>query len=325
MTSAPRIAIIGAGVAGLACGQVLQAAGLSPVLFEKSRGLGGRMATRWTADGLFFDHGAQYVTTRSRDFSAYIQKARQTEDVAVWKRDSNQGSRSDRYVGIPGMKDLARPLAQDLDVRLGTRVIGMQHTNGRWSVETNSGATQIYDYIVCAMPAPQTLDLLPQGSALAKLLAEVDLAPCWALMVAFNEILQSSYDWQRFDTGPIAWVACNSAKPKRPHLPESWVIHASPSWSTTHLEDNPNDVQANLLKAFGQIIAHPLPPVFYATAHRWRYALTTKPLGQSHLSSDDNTLLICGDWCLGARIEEAFHSGRATGEALSDTIQNQAS
>ncbi|HIP78813.1 MAG TPA: FAD-binding protein, partial [Kiloniellaceae bacterium] len=43
---APRIAVIGAGLAGLLCARRLQDAGLHPVVFEKSRGLGGRLATR---------------------------------------------------------------------------------------------------------------------------------------------------------------------------------------------------------------------------------------------------------------------------------------
>lgn len=320
MTSTPRIAIIGAGVAGLACGKTLRTAGLSPVIFEKSRGLGGRMATRWTRDGLFFDHGAQYVTARAPEFSNYVADAQASGRAVTWEREPGAAIRSDRYVGTPGMKDLATPMAEGLDVRLETRVTSMQSADGRWAVETETDATETFDYVVCAMPAPQTLDLLPPNSLLAKPVAEVELAPCWALMIAFDQALAPSFDSQRFDSGPIAWVARNSAKPGRSRTPETWVLHASPTWSETHLELNAKDIQARLLKAFAEIITHPLPPTSYLTAHRWRYALTTKPFGQPFASSEDKTLFVCGDWCLGARVEAAYQSGQAAGHALCEAV-----
>ena len=62
-----HIAIVGAGIAGLAAARRLRAAGLTCTLFDKSPGLGGRMATR--REGyLRFDHGAQYFTARGPRF-----------------------------------------------------------------------------------------------------------------------------------------------------------------------------------------------------------------------------------------------------------------
>ncbi len=50
------IAIIGAGMAGLICAQRLTEAGYSVLVVEKSRGLGGRLATR-RLYGTWADHG----------------------------------------------------------------------------------------------------------------------------------------------------------------------------------------------------------------------------------------------------------------------------
>ena len=50
MSTVPRpsqhFAVIGAGMAGIACARTLVQAGHRVTVFEKSRGLGGRMATR---------------------------------------------------------------------------------------------------------------------------------------------------------------------------------------------------------------------------------------------------------------------------------------
>jgi len=62
-----KVAVVGTGIAGAACAASLQQAGLDVTLYDKSRGVGGRLATRratWTgSDGasmrVEFDHGAQ--------------------------------------------------------------------------------------------------------------------------------------------------------------------------------------------------------------------------------------------------------------------------
>ncbi|MEM6868917.1 MAG: FAD-dependent oxidoreductase, partial [Cyanobacteria bacterium P01_C01_bin.121] len=58
------IAIIGAGLAGLECGRRLKAAGYQVCVLDKSRGLGGRMATRRVVtnqrENIRVDHGLRY-------------------------------------------------------------------------------------------------------------------------------------------------------------------------------------------------------------------------------------------------------------------------
>ena len=55
-----RVAIVGAGLAGLACADQLVAGGHQVSLFDKGRGPGGRMSTRRMEDGWAFDHGAPW-------------------------------------------------------------------------------------------------------------------------------------------------------------------------------------------------------------------------------------------------------------------------
>ena len=67
-----RIAVIGAGIAGVAGARALADAGHQVRVFEKSRSPGGRMATRRTVHGSF-DHGAQYFTVRDPGFQCTVQ------------------------------------------------------------------------------------------------------------------------------------------------------------------------------------------------------------------------------------------------------------
>ena len=78
-----RVAIIGAGMAGLAAARLLREAGASCTIFDKSRGLGGRMATRRTGD-FSFDHGAQYFTARGPRFRALVDDWSAAGHAAGW-------------------------------------------------------------------------------------------------------------------------------------------------------------------------------------------------------------------------------------------------
>src|SRR3981081_2651327 len=69
--SVSSIAIIGAGSSALAAAHTLLDAGYTVTLFEKSRGVGGRAATRKRA-GFIYDHGAQYIKSGNSASSALV-------------------------------------------------------------------------------------------------------------------------------------------------------------------------------------------------------------------------------------------------------------
>ena len=66
-----RVAIIGAGLAGLIAGRELFRGGADVIVFDKGRSPGGRLATR-RIGGATLDHGAQFFTVRSPAFAAQV-------------------------------------------------------------------------------------------------------------------------------------------------------------------------------------------------------------------------------------------------------------
>ena len=71
-----------------------------------------------------------------------------------------------------------------------------------------------------------------------------------------------------------------------------------------------------LLAAFREVTGIGAVSPRHIEAHRWRYALVTEPVGQPALFDAASGLGICGDWCLGGKVEAAFLSGRAMVELL---------
>jgi len=140
------------------------------------------------------------------------------------------------------------------------------------------------------------------------------VAPCWTLMLAFPQAVQPALahlgpQWNAAHSTHhrIAWVARESSKPGRAAI-ERWTVQASAAWSLEHLDDDEARAEAKLLKAFAEVTGIRAEPAF-ARVHRWLWARTQRPLGASHLWDRRAGLGLCGDWCLGSRLEDAFVSG----------------
>ena len=82
------------------------------------------------------------------------------------------------------------------------------------------------------------------------------------------------------------------------------------------LERRPEEITPALLAAFAAFVPRALPPPTYQAAHRWRYALVERPLGEPCVWDPALRLGLCGDWCLGPRVEAAYLSGTALAAAL---------
>lgn len=326
-----RIAIIGAGLAGLACADMLRQRGsnLSDLaIFEKSRGIGGRMATRYIGD-YEFDHGAQYFTTGTDRFANRMESFLEAGTVARWPVEiatigGASARKTDRYVSAPRMNTLCKALADPFEVKLQTRILSVNRENNAWYLADEENiAYGPFDYVVSAMPAPQMLDVLPGAFAnVGAALAVVRMAACYALMLGFSRDMPLPWQAVRVGGSPVGWIATNSNKPGR-ETATSVLVQSSNDWAEDHLEDDPDKVQAILLQTASEISATDLSAAEHIALHRWRYAATPQPLGVPFLLDETAGLAACGDWCLGSRVAAAFESGAALGDAIAAEIQKQ--
>ena len=339
MTASRQIAIVGAGMAAITCARTLVQAGHRVMVFEKSHTVGGRMATRNSAFGTF-DTGAQYFTVRDPRF---VQALQTTPNVCkAWSANTVQvldahgrvaaaglPAREPHWGPVPGMNTLVRrwaqPLADAGGLELNTRVTQIEAdalNKTQWQLRTlgDGGSTHVYggfDAVVLAVPSAQAQELLQtttKGAPLLKKISAVTVAPCWTLMLAYPQAMQPSFStlgpqWNaaRSTHHRIAWLTRESSKPGRGAI-ERWTVQASAAWSQEHLQDDPKRVQAKLIKAFAEVTGIRAEPA-HTDTKRWLYAKTEKALGTSHLWDGKAGLGLCGDWCLGHRVEDAFVSG----------------
>ena len=324
-----RVAIVGAGLAGLTCAQALRQAGADVIVFEKSRGPSGRMATRRT-DAAQFDHGAQYFTVRDPRFAQFIDAQLESGAVAQWSPRMTQTVPEPWYVGTPGMSALGRAQASGLELKCQARVVGLERASGAclWRLSCEDGQVfEGFDAVVVATPNEQAIDLLPDTVASwQQQLREVPMLPCWTLMFSTDQPLVD-LDAAAPEASPIGWWARNSSKPARPVVKgrHDWVLQARADWTFAHLDDDKPNVANALLSAWAELLSLPsVEPLAPPIVHRWLYARRTPDLSPiaPALWNAELGLGVCGDGLTHSRVEHAYLSGAILAERITESIKS---
>lgn len=319
-----RVAIIGSGMAGLTAGLRLQSAGVTPTLFEKSRGPGGRLASKRLPDGAA-DIGAQYFTIRNPAFRAFLNQYAGADSYQRWQGNLRYQRRSgewegflpdQRYVGVPRMTAISRRLARDLDLHSQVRIERLGRAiDGHWQlVDSNGAGHGSFDAVIITAPPAQARDLLV-ASDLEPLVHtfEEDIArmqACWTLVARFEPGLDLPYDGFQPRSEVLQWAGNNSSKPGREEQGEWWVLHGRPDWSDANRDTPAEQVAAELMKVFRQVTGTDQAPAQTLT-HRWLYARSTATAGPGHLWFDEHGIGLIGDWLSGGRVEGAFNSAES--------------
>ncbi len=308
-------------MAGLSCAQELVKAGREVRVFDKGRGPGGRMSTRrmQTPIGeIRWDHGAQFFTARDDGFRSAVTDWMKAGAVSEWHGtflDLGSGTASSseksepRYVGVPGMNGVIRHMAENLTVQWARRARTINGIAGEWNINfEDQSAEGPFEWIIVAVPAEQAVDLLqPIAPMMAAEADTVRSAPCWAVLLAYDEPLAAGFDGARISGAPLSWIARNTSKPGR-GKDEAWVLHASPDWSREHVDEDKDEIAAKLIRNFRAMSDAPEP--IFSAAHRWLYAMI-EGNDQTHFFGRDDAKKIgaCGDWFIGPRVESAWVSG----------------
>ena len=334
------IAIVGAGMAGLTCAQQLHQAGYRVVVVDKSRGLGGRMATR-RLQGTHADHGVCYLKPKDERFQALLDRLLDRKVLRVWTDSISElnesghiqvpQTRSPRYASTMGITAIAKFLATGLTIRLNHRVESLQALDSGWKLNFEDGAIAAKSLVI-AIPAPQAamlLETLPNSDLLPQV-QSVEFDPCITAIAVYPHEIQakiSGLNWQAIASTQhpnIGWIGIDSSKQLDPVQPVL-VIQSNATFAKKYLEAaDLQDVGQQLLNQAADIVVPWVASPETLQVHRWRYAFAKNPLPQAFVASAMNPLLVStGDWCGGNRVESAFLAGLATADYLNQQLDQR--
>ena len=310
-----EIAIIGGGLAGLTAASVLSDVANVRV-FEKSRGVGGRMSTRRT-ETFSFDHGAQYFTVRTQAFRRFLEPLFEEGIVSRWDAQiytfdgtgivhkEDWGEEEARYVGVPTMSAIVKRIAKNISVMTDTRVTSLER-QARWLLRDDQGGMHgDFDWVLCTAPAPQTSELMPNDFKYKNDIDAVEMSACYALMVGLSNPLALDFQGARIRNSDLSWIALDGSKPGRKTL-ATLVAHSTPAFAEQHWNAEEGEVIDKLLSETARVIGTNLEDVTWKAIHKWRFANNVLRNQLPVLVDERLQLGVCGDWCSGGRVEGAF-------------------
>jgi len=316
-----RVVIIGAGLAGLTAARKL-AGDHEVVVLDKSRGVGGRMATR-RIGAATIDHGAQFFTTHTPEFANVVSSWVAAGVAQPWfaGRVGPHGvvdaDGHTRFRGVASMNAVAHHIAEGLDVRLATPVESVTRDGDGWLVSAIDGPL-VADAVLLTAPVPQSLALLAAGGVeLAvddqQALQAIEYEPCLAVLAVLDGPAQlpepGAVDP---DDGPIDWLADNCRKGVS--AVPAVTIHATAAFSREFWEADDETVAIALLAAANLGSA---AKAGGTQVQRWRYARPITVHSERCLVAQGQPRLVfAGDAFGGAKVEGAVLSGTAAAAAI---------
>ncbi len=330
------IAIIGAGISGLAAARCLRDAGQRVVIFEKSHDVGGRLATRRN-QGFTYDDGAQYIKPGSQLSISWITKRFASPDLIdipkpIWTFDQQGKIREGdprqnvepRWTYRFGNNTLPKLLVEELDVRLDTCIHQLQQTPTGWQLlDTKKETYGPFHQVLITLPAAQAQHLIQDSTidpqlqqGIGEQLGEIAHNSLISVMLGVRPQPRQRPFYALVNTDKqhsISWLAWEHEKaPERTPARNGLLIaQMAPDYSQQHWEDDDDLLIQNVTAQVHKLLQENLPRSTFHDVKRWRYALPSKTRNNSVLNrfTLSEGLAFAGDSYTGGRVHLSLENG----------------
>jgi len=285
------------------------------LIFDKSRGPGGRSSTR-RVDGVgLFDHGIQYISPKTKEFELFLNQYLKSS-IKEWSGDFHYfegGKAMDRkkYIGKLGNNSFVKDLLST-KVEYLKELIGLERKNNKWILQFKDKDIQDCERLILTIPLEQCQKIInPLNLGLN---FKGSMEPNLTAMIAFNKTLKISSDGIRFKKNSVlGWAGNESSKVRignNENL-ELWTLQSSLDFAKKYCHtyrDKKEEVLELMIREFFTLLKIKNVEVSYKDIHGWLYAYKNKDFSKSFYWNKDINLGICGDWMCGSKAEDAWSS-----------------
>jgi predicted NAD/FAD-dependent oxidoreductase len=338
------VIIIGAGVAGLSCAKALVDCGKTVRILERSRGVGGRCATR-RVDSQSVDHGLVFIHGDEPEFRNVLREVPgqwfEHWPEVIWGvgapcQPNAFAHGNFRMAHANGVSSFPKYLATGLDIVLETNVTAVELVSNGMIVHANTrGKTTSFlsPTVVLALACPQTIPLLSGafqseviGSTVA-LLSMMQSVPCATVIALYPlEVALLPWDiWYPEMSSSLSLICHDSKKRDNPAY-LTLVMQARPAWSKGVRSMAEEEWGKRLLADAAEVVGPWVErPTTFQTQY-WEYA---RPSPGAQLSSPilvdlkgGRHLGIVGElFALGGGVQGAWYSGRRLAQRLLEEVK----
>lgn len=338
--TAHTIAIIGAGISGLAAAHTLQDAGARVTVYERQRRAGGRAATR-RLNGYTYDYGAQYVKEGPPEIMAAITQRFQTPDLVditqpIWTFDSQNRiaigdpkQNAERKISYcNGLSSLVKEMARGIHIVFETTIAHIEQEDHVWNIYDSNGYTHGgFDAVLICIPAPQGRDLINSSSfsntqlqtKIVAYLGSVIYNPLLSVTLGYRSRLRSRPYYALVNTDKqhdISWLAWEHKKCAERTPPGGGLLIAqmAPQYSQEHSNIPDTAIEAmyaDVAQKISTLVEEDLSAPVLKDFYTWRFALPATLTNAQELNAITlpYRLAFCGDSFVGGRLHLAFEHG----------------
>ncbi len=330
------IAIIGAGISGLAAAHTLRDAGFTVTIFEKGREVGGRATTR-KRGGFTYDPGAQYIKGGSPGSDTWISGRFRNDDLIdigkpVWIFDSQEHiqegdplqNADPKWNYRSGLIALPKRMAEGLDVRLETGVGYVRWAASGWRLFDEAGfPLGNFEQLLITMPAGEAIELV-EASELPGELREVIYAglhkarynPLISVMLGYKPEprIRPYYALVNTDKAhAISWLAWEHEKAaeRAPEAMGLLIAQMAPQYSREHWHRSEGELVGDVAGRVVTLLDEQPGELVFWDVQRWQYALPVEKADGHEVNTIalPRGLAFCGDAFVGGRVHLALEHG----------------
>ena len=315
-----NVAVIGAGITGATLANLLKKK-VTITIFEKSRGVGGRMATR-RADPYQFNHGAQYFKVKNKEFKNFLQplmlnkiikplEANQIEILNKKIIKSTKISNKKYFTAESKMNSVVKYFINNsFSIKLLCKIEKTVKENDKWFViDSDQVSYGPYDWLFITIPPYQATEILYDNFKFLDIIKNIKMRSCYSLMLGFDKIKEFNFDTALFLDEDVAWLFIRKKifKNKKYY---NLLINSSYNFAEKNINSSKDELSDYLIKQVSDILKYDLNNFKHKALHFWKYAMSEKNNNLGSLIDEDLKVVVCGDWCMNGRIEGGFLSAK---------------
>ena len=321
-----NVAIIGAGITGVTVANLLQKK-YNLTVFEKSRGVGGRIATR-RAEPYQFNHGAQYFKVENKEFKDFVQplmvnkiiKPLKTNQIEILNKNVIKRTKiynQQYFTAGSKMNSVVKYLINNnFSIKLLCKIEKILKENDNWFIiDSNKVSYGPYNWLFITIPPNQAIEILYNNFKFLDIIKKIKMRSCYSLMLGFDEIKEFDFDTALFLDEDVRWLSISKKILEKKEY-YNLLINSSYNFAEQNINGSKDKISNYLIKQVSDILQCKLNNYKHKALHFWKYAMSEKNNNLGSLFDEDLKVIVCGDWCMNGKVEGGFLSAKNAANKL---------